>query len=53
MEKIDEKKENLKRKSRENEKDRKGNLFCYIGETSRSANERGGEHLKDLEYVRT
>ena len=29
-----------------------GPLFIYIGETSRSAYERGHEHLKDLEFKR-
>ena len=31
----------------------KGPLYSYIGETSRSAYERGLEHLKDLEFRRT
>ena len=26
--------------------------YIYIGETSRSANERGGEHCKDMEHYR-
>ena len=43
--------QNLKKRALENTQ--KGPLYSYIGETSRSAFERGLEHLKDLEYRRT
>ena len=46
-----EKGENCKKRARE--KVEKGPFYCYIGETSRSAYERGLEHLKDLEFRRT
>ena len=37
-----------KRKEEERKKEIERRTFKYIGETSRSAYERGGEHLKDL-----
>ena len=39
---------NLKRKKN----DEKNEVFRYVGETSRSARERAGEHWKDLEFRR-
>ena len=42
-----------KKRKREKEEGEKGQLYHYIGETSRSTFERGIEHQKDLEYRRT
>ena len=40
-------------KKRGREIEQNGPLYLYIGETSRSAYERGQEHLKDFEFKRT
>ena len=42
----------MKRKQ-DREETEKGPRFSYIGETARSAYERGTEHYKDLEFHRT
>ena len=42
-----------KMEERRNEERRDTDEYYYIGETSRSAHERGIEHSKDLEYHRT
>ena len=48
MEKEKEKEVKEKRKLPEELKD-----FVYFGETSRSAMERGKEHFKDLQFIRS
>ena len=45
-------KENEKKRKRGESEIDKIKLFTYIGETSRSAMERGAEHMKDLEFHR-
>ena len=47
------KKENENKRSRDEMEKSDDEIFVYIGETSRSAMERGEEHIKDLEYRRS